>query len=200
MKFPLTAKIEKAASKDAARPTLNRLYLRITETKTGRGRNRRTHRQGWLEATDSYKLVRIPVELDEEDVEGFIPIEAVTRARKHRVVEIGAAVGVRVKDVVFDRPGDGTWPDLPKLVEADSSTFSIGLNARLLMELAEALGSDDLRLDFTGSLTPIKVLPLGGEAPQSVGLIMPIRLAGPPSPETPAALPSKKRARKPKAA
>jgi hypothetical protein len=190
MRIP-EAKIEKAVSKDATRPVLTRLYLRISERVTGRGRSRRVHREGHLEATDTYKLVRVPVKIADDDVQGFIPVEALTRARKQKLPEITAAEGVRVGDVTFDRPADGTFPDAPSFIPEDENiVFRIGVNAVFLRELAEALGSDQVVLEFQGQEVrtkggtlrgvlpeqrkPIRVSPLDQSGP--VGVLMPVLL------------------------
>lgn len=196
MKFPIEAKIEKVVSREKTRPVLARLHLRIVERITGRGRSKRVHRDGYLEATDSYKLVSIPVELDSDDVEGFIPIEAITRARKEKLEQIAAGTGVRVGDVVFDRPIEGTYPDVPRLLPADDAfVFAVGVNASFLNEIADAFASSTVRLEFPGTVIrtpagtfkgvqlspnkPIRVRPLAGPVPEAKGILMPTKLADP---------------------
>lgn len=188
MRIP-EAKPEKAVTKDMTRPVLTRIYLRISERVTGRGRSRRVHREGYLEATDTYKLVRVPVKVNDDDVQGFIPVEALTRARKQKLPEITAAEGVRVGDVTFDRPTDGQFPDAPSFIPEDEKiVFRVGVNAAFLHELADALGSDQVVLEFQGQEVrtkggalrgvlpeprkPIRVSPLSESGP--VGVLMPI--------------------------
>jgi len=192
VRFPLGAKIEKIASRDESRPVLTSLYLRIVEKKSGRGRNRKVERQGFLEATDSYKAIRVPVDLSDDDVEGFVPVEAITRARQRKLEEIKANTGVRVGDVVFDRPTPGTWPVLAEIFDTEELVFSVGLNAAFLKDLAEGLGADHVRIEFQGvvvttpggkrrgiepnALKPYRVTPLGGGSPDAEAILMPVLL------------------------
>lgn len=197
MKMPFKAKIEKAASSDLARPVLTNILLRIVETTTGRGRNRKVTRQGYLEATNSYILARIPVEVAEDDHEGYLPRQSLALARKQGELEAHETVS-KVGALGIDRPSrEGhQWPDFDQLIPKDKSIVAaVGINAKLLHELAQALGSPQewLRLEFQGknvidakgkiigyTINPqaaIRVKPMGGEVPDAVGLIMPVRLS-----------------------
>lgn len=54
-------------------------------------------------------------------------------------------------------------------------TVRIGLNAALLMMLAEALGSDTLALEIGGPLNAVKVTP-SSPTDERFGLIMPVKI------------------------
>jgi hypothetical protein len=172
------SKPEAVPSKEKHRPVLTHLYLRITEENG--------ERVGTLEATDSYKAVMIPVELEDEDTEGFVTIEALKQARKDSprgTVRLSANGGlVTPEGTEFSRPEAGQWPRLPELVPQDTTEFEIGLSAKFLYEMAQAYGDDRVRIKFTastdGSPNPMRVMhvrPLNGEGE---GILMPIRLAG----------------------
>jgi hypothetical protein len=193
MKVPRT-KIEGAVSTDAARPVLTHVFLRVVERVTGRGRSRRIHKEGFLEATDSYILARTSVELDDGDVEGLIPVEALERAREKGLFTIDVGESVRVDRVTFERP-PGTWPDVDKIIPGDDKiVIAVGLNAKFLMKLAEALGTKgEVRLELSGEATrtkagrlqgvrvipgePIRVKTLDDN---NVGALMPIKLSSYP--------------------
>jgi len=181
MKLPsFKSKPEAVPSKDTSRPVLTCLYLRVEE-----------NGEGWLEATDSYKAVRIPVLTEEGDTDGLIPVEALKEARKQSRTEKRGAVEMAVNGSVvtpnggqYERP-EGTWPKLPELWPDETAKFEIGFSARFLWELAQAFGEDTVRLSFTAgpngdpqNLRPIHVTPLRGDVPGAKGLLMPIRLAG----------------------
>lgn len=180
MKVPAKAKVEKFASTDKTRPVLNALYLRITEGENGL--------EGWLEGTDSYKLGRVSIELDEGDTEGFIPLEVLATARKLRADRIrcnGALEVVAGATVLatFDRPNIGQFPNTDNLfptefARIEGDRWRIGLNPKFLFELAEGMGADTVTLEFTATrpaptadnestdfrpsnLRPITVRPLG---------------------------------------
>jgi hypothetical protein len=74
IRVPANSKIEKAVSKDQSRPVLTDPALVIDESGNTPA--------GYLYATDSYKLVMIPVELEAGDVAGPVPLEAVKAAIK----------------------------------------------------------------------------------------------------------------------
>lgn len=198
MRLPAKCKVEKLVSKDRFRVTISMLYLRIA----GEG----DERKGYLEGTDSYKLARIPVEVSEHDTEGYIPVEAVTTARKLRVDELrcNGTVDVLTGEstaVGFPRPTPGSYCNTDSLLDVvpaqiDGRPFRIGLNPKLLAELAEGMGAETVTLEFTAvkglpdvdgltdfrpsDLRPMTVRPLGlvrgsGGNLDSVGLLMPVR-------------------------
>lgn len=174
--------VERAASKDAARPRLARPQLDAERSV--------------LEATNSYMLVSVPVELDEGDTSGPIEPEALKaqrKASKYDPASLACDGSVRLETVdgtqEWPRPDLGQWPNVPQLVPTAFSAFSIGLNPTFLLELAKALGDpENVRIEFAMSredvddgndwirpsdLRPMRVtVPRGGE---SFGILMPIR-------------------------
>lgn len=180
MKIPAGAKLEKLASTDKTRPVLSALYLRVVESNG--------ERHGFVEGTDSYKLGRIPVELDDDDTEGFITLEALTAARKlkyehlHCNGSLGAGNALEAF-VHFPRPELGTFPNTDQLLELtpatiDGARFTFGVNPRFLLDVAEAMGCETIELEFActktydrgagaieasrpSNLRPLTVRPLG---------------------------------------
>lgn len=174
--------VERAASKDAARPRLARPQLDAERSV--------------LEATNSYMLVSVPVELDEGDTSGPIEPEALKaqrKASKYDPASLACNGSVRLETVdgtqEWPRPDLGQWPNAPQLVPTAFSSFSIGLNPTFLLELAKALGDpESVRIEFASTrevdvdgepyglasdLRPMRVtVPRGGE---SFGILMPIR-------------------------
>jgi DNA polymerase III sliding clamp (beta) subunit (PCNA family) len=177
-----TPEVERAASKDAVRPVLSHVYLNAEN--------------GTLEATDSYRAVVIPVEVEDGDTSALIPAEALKAQRKASKT---APASLSVNgDVSLSTPdgeqswktGEGQFPNLQQLGPAEVSTFRIGLNPVLLAETAKALGNGEhVTLEFTlqpgkvegddtgtypHPLRPIRLtVPNGGE---SYGILMPIRI------------------------
>lgn len=176
------------------RPIISNPYLRITEKMVGRGKYRKAVRTGVLEATDSYKLVRITVEIADDDTEGVIPLAAIKAARSAKTEEIKAAgdtvvVAIPGGRLELDRSypaSSSVYPDLGEIVtkyEKNETTIMIGLNAHFLQQLAEALGvrknDRGVRLEISDPLKPLRVTALttSGTAQDRVGILMPIRLA-----------------------
>lgn len=182
--------VAKVCGKDASRPVLMACYLDAD--------------RAVLEATDSYKLVSVPVEVAEGDVSGLIPAAAVAALVKTcgkrspgGILDCSDAGRVSLADgsgvfQTWPRP-DGQWPDIPRLIPAEDarSGFQVRLNAKLLLELAQGLGGEDVTLTFTRSgdheegegvgyfpaaLRPIVVH--NGSVDHGVGVLMPIRIAG----------------------
>lgn len=182
--------VAKVASKDQSRPVLTCCYLDAD--------------RGVLEATDSYKLASVPVELGEGDVSGLIPAAAVAelvKAQKSRrgydsSAHLDCSDAGMVSLVSVDvsqswpRP-DGQWPNVPQLIpdEAQWSGFRVRLNTKLLRELAEGLGGDDVTLTFVRAsadvseseshFAPSNLRPIivhNGSTEHGVGLLMPIRI------------------------
>jgi hypothetical protein len=173
MQYDLKSRIEKVASKDQSRPALASCYLRAGTAGTGT-----------LEATDSYKFVRVPVVMDEGDVEGFIPVEAFAAARKNRAGYLNCNGSIEVPGgPTFPRQDCGQFPDSTRLFPEQPVAFTVGLNAKLLYELAQGLGTDTVQVSFVQGadgpdpLRPMIVTPANGLGIEGAdGILMPIRV------------------------
>lgn len=170
-----------AAGKDDTRPVLTGVNLKTDAD----GRH-------FLEATDSYALVRIEVTDAEGDTDGLIPAAAVKTARMNKYNhELSANSVVEVTDgktdavLRFDRP-EGQFPNAGALIPDDEDIgFRIGVNVQYLLKLAKALESDELELQFQNvpngepnPLKPIRVKPIRSKTNvRGVGVVMPIRLS-----------------------
>jgi hypothetical protein len=200
VRIPAKAKLDKLASKDASRPVLASLYLRIVDGPDGR--------RGYIEGTDSYKLGRVPVELDADDTEGFIPVDVFTAARKLRATNIVANGSLSLTDghaelAQYPRPELGQFPNTDMLLDCPDATvdgrrFRIGVNPTLLLELAQGMGAATVVLEFTAHsdhdvskrvasagapspLRPIQVSVLDtvskdNDTREATGLVMPVRI------------------------
>lgn len=153
MRINVKAKLEKLCSRDQSRPVMTHLYLRII----GEGEERR----GYLEGTDSYKLGRVPVELEPGDTEGFVPVEVIKTARKLKTdsIRCNGTLEIIAGDTTlatFPRENIGQFPDVDRLMDLEPAriegyAWKIGLSAKLLHELAEGLGTDGVSLEFTAT-------------------------------------------------
>jgi DNA polymerase III sliding clamp (beta) subunit (PCNA family) len=180
MRLNLKHRLERLASKDETRPALHALYLRIT----GEGDDR----HGYLEGTDSYKLGRIPVDLSEGDVEGFVPLDVLASARTLKCDEIACNGSLELRQhgvtmATYPRENRGQFPNTDQLIayepaRIEGDRWSIGLNPSFLLDLARAMGAETVELEFTAvrpaqsadgkpadfrpsNLRPITVRPVG---------------------------------------
>lgn len=200
MKLPPKAKPEKCASRDESRPVLTTVNLRVVkpagdvQPATDTSPETFEPGSGFLEATDSYKLVRVPVELEPGDVDGLISVESLQAARKSDRHNPRLSAGEASADIPggasYPRPFGGQFPNVDSLVPAgawgtkSTTVWEIGFSAKLLYELAQGLGSDGVRISFQPSpdgtepnpLRPITVRALRDGDPDAVGILMPIRL------------------------
>jgi hypothetical protein len=193
--LPGRARPDKVASKDDTRPAMTHLFLRLRRAgKKGTGKVI----GGMIEATDSYKLVRLPVEFDDTDepTEGFLPAAMFTGKQVIAMTVRNGEVAVTNTDGVrtLERPdmNGRTYPDVDKLLDPileNMGPLRIGLNARYLYELAQAMGDDTVVLGFSrhgrgsfNNLRPMLVLPgtssTTTERDGPLGVLMPIRLKG----------------------
>ncbi len=187
MKIDPRFKIEKAASKDDSRPVLMKVHLDAEKQR--------------LEATDSYVLAVVPVELGENDdaTSGFIPHAALALARKAKynpepITVTADQVAVCVDDATttFERDNEGQFPNVDQLFDIDPphhDELKIGIDPWKLVQAAEALGATRTRgvvhLSFTPSredsrkldaLRPLLVT-VPGE-PEAKAIVMPVRING----------------------
>lgn len=188
--------VEKVLSRDESRPVLTMAHLDVTRPGEGIGS---------LEGTDSYKLVSVPVALDEGDESGFIPapvLSAFIKAHRKsaanppvlhcRADELELVDPWNQSAQRWDRPNPGTFPNVPRLIpdEGELSKFRVRFNAKLLHELAAGLGGDEVTLEFCrvpntveegegAGYFPGNLRPLivrNGSPDHGIGLLIPMRL------------------------
>lgn len=177
MKFPTECKIESATSTDKHRWTMNDPFLDCTPE------------QPIMVATDGYIMAVVPVEATKEE-QGFLTATALKAARKlarkSDTAELTCNGSFTLTDgSTLPRPtehSEGKGPFiqyqnvLNSVVRPDRpSIVRIGLNAALLMRLAEALGTEELVLDIETSNTCVLVTPLNATDTRK-GLIMPMKV------------------------
>ncbi len=129
-------KLDKVPSKDKYRPVLTCWYLDVEA--------------GTIAATDSYKLVRHPVEVESDDISGLISGEAMAAYvkvwNKGLKPSLNCLEGIVTltdgngSQTVYKRP-EGQFPKVDQLIPEGLSDFVIGVNARLLLECAQGLGA-----------------------------------------------------------
>jgi hypothetical protein len=193
--IPGRARPDKVASKDQTRPILTTLNLRLKRS-GAKGTGKVTG--GFVEATDSYKLVRLPVEFEEGDEPkaGLLPAEmfAGKRVDDIRLDDGQVVVSQGTETRTIPRPDNvgREFPDVDKLLEpvlAELGEFKVGLNAKYLYDLAQSMGTETVVLCFCAGkkghepngLRPILVLPDASSAGTftkdgPLGLLMPIRI------------------------
>lgn len=169
--FQRKSKPSETASTDATRPVLRHGHLR----KRGKG---------WeIVTSNTYCLSVVPVSVDGALAECAITndaLKAIERAGSFHVTEDGIAPlgknGAYLGVTYRQTDQEFTFPDWDKLLDGvKEHPFRVGLNAKILMQVAKAIGSDAVELAFDpdNSLRTIGVRALHGDGH---GLLMPIRI------------------------
>lgn len=160
-------KIEKAVSTDTLRENLQNVFVS------------RRH----AVATDGTILAIVPVHTEQDDEPGWLTPEALKHARKVSVKGQDSLV-LRMNGAQFlsdgtvmTRPDEHKPPKIYHLLRRahEGRSYRIGVNARYLKDLADALGSEELVLECGKGTEAILVRPIRHEE-GTIGLIMPIRL------------------------
>jgi DNA polymerase III sliding clamp (beta) subunit (PCNA family) len=141
-----------------------------------------------LVATNGHALAVLPVMADESEF-GPITVAAIIHGRK-------VAKSSKLADTEFKTNGNYSFPDGSSLPLPDPSdvgefpnwrqvipdhgknpvTLKLGLNPKLLFELAEAIDSPKgVILEFTDDMSPVRVTGSSAEAVGNFGVIMPMR-------------------------
>ena len=171
MKIHKNNKIELVASTDATRHILCNPYLDGTT----------------LVATDGRRLVAIPVELGENDCDGYISKQALKDSRKIKkdIVDITANGSLKftTKDgeVTLQRPEKENYPDWKRAIPnfEGKPVVKACFNAKFLYEMAQALGStnDSVEITFTDVTSPIMVKANMTATPNAYGVLMPVKVS-----------------------
>jgi DNA polymerase III sliding clamp (beta) subunit (PCNA family) len=167
-------KLEKVVSKDETRTNITVIKLDAT-TRFGQ----------CAVATNGRSMAIVPVEFDQGSApndKGLINVEALQASRKvkHAAGNMTLNGAIELPDGrKFPRPSaaDHSYPNWEAVLPKEKATLSVGVNAKLLLELAQAIGSETVRLDFIDALSPITVTPCGYNAQGGHGVIMPMRIS-----------------------
>ena len=168
MKTPIS-KIEQAVPKKDMRFYLQSAWLDVA--------NRR------LLASDGHICAIVPVEIEDGDTTGPVSVEVLKQARKAKSSSIKANDALVLDNgTSYPRP-EGVeqgvkYPDVDKIIPTSTPAVIIGLNAALLLKLAEAINDSGLygtnvKLHISGPTDAIKVT---GNMENAIGIIMPIRI------------------------
>ncbi len=160
-------KIEKCVSKDPNRENLSNIFVS------------RRHAM----ATNGTVLALVPVTTGAEDTPGLMSPDALKAGRK-MTPKAGGSVDVslngsqQLRDgTKIPRPENCKSPRIFHLLRGAhrDRQYRIGINATMLKTLADALGSEEVILDFGTQTSAILVTPKQS-TDGVVGLIMPIRI------------------------
>lgn len=179
MKIHKHLKIESACSKEKERTNIAAPYL---------DRSNGTDR---LVSTNGRILAAVPVECDDSDTSGYVPLACLKDARKAGFVELNGAA--KVGGTSFNRDTESTFPNWRAVMPdySGEKTVKVAIDPALLKALAEAMGAEALILEIPigygdGSrdesvVRPLSVRPTtaNGVAPYETdarGVIMPIRI------------------------
>lgn len=182
MKLHKNIRIESIASSDRSRCAIGEPYLDITDGK------------GTLVSTNGNAMAIVPVALAPEDVAGYVSADALRAARKQskRTDEASLALGGSVATLAdgstMPRAGVATgctFPSWRQVVPRETPAVTVALNAKLLWELAQAMGTQGVKLCIASPDQPVVVLPAAagcrGEihcaCDETRGVIMPIRVS-----------------------
>ena len=146
-----------------------------------------------LVATDGKILTAIKVEVEPDDVSGYISKDALVAARKiakkyeEETIEIRANGSLELKNGdKFNRPDLGTFPNVDNILnnlETDpAKTIRLGINAKLLLDLAKSLANAtqevvlDLVVDENNAVSSAINVSVAKQGSEDKAVIMPIRI------------------------
>lgn len=184
MKIHKDIKIELAASKDSDRHAIGEPFLDIK------------HAKGTVVATDGRILAMIPVEIETGDDPGYIPADTLKAARKLALrseiafftagPQIKLPNGDAVSRIGNNKPGDG-YPNWRAVIpDGSEHTQVIAIDAKRLWLLAQAMGTQCVKLRIKDDVSPLLVEPQAAgrhsDAAKPVhmdarGVIMPVKLS-----------------------
>jgi len=174
MKLPKNCLVEKIASQDATRASIAMPYLDID-----------TDRKAHLIATNGAAMVKIPVEINPDDVAGYVPAVALKEGRKlaKRMDSVELVCNESAKllnGATFPRESPYTFPNWRAVWPKEEGKITLALDAALLYELAQSMGTEGVVLTFNPG-EPISVKATATKdvrpaSPEARGVLMPIRI------------------------
>jgi hypothetical protein len=174
MKLPKNCLVEKVASQDATRAAITLPYLDID-----------AERSAHIISTNGAAMVKLPVEITAEDVAGYVPTAALKEGRKlakkfDSVDLVCNGSAKLLNGATYPRESRETFPNWRQVWPKEEGKITLALDAALLYELAQAMGTEGVVLTFDAD-KPISVRATATKAckPASfdaMGVIMPIRI------------------------
>jgi hypothetical protein len=166
MQIDRSYKIEKCVSTDPNRENLGNIFV--------------TKRHAM--ATNGTILALVHISSEPEDTTGLLSADALKSGRKlttarEGTINIALNGSQQLRDgTKIPRPKDCKQPRIFHLLRGAhrDRQYKIGLNATMLKTLADALGSEEVVLEFGTSTSAILVAPKQ-QTPGALGLIMPVR-------------------------
>ena len=167
MQIDRSYKLEKCVSTDPNRENLGNIFV--------------TKRHAM--ATNGTILALVPLSTEPDDTPGLMSADALKAARKLTPAREGSVTialngSQQLRDgTKIPRPTEHKQPRIFHLLRHahKDRQYRIGINATMLKTLADALGSEEVILDFGTSTSAILVTPKQ-QTPGTMGLIMPIRI------------------------
>ncbi len=182
MKIHRNCKIELACSTDAGRYAISEPFLDIKNA------------QGTLVATTGTIMAIIPVLIATEDDAGYCAKQLLKDARKVNKLEtteivLAGTSGKLLNGATALRAGeakDSMFPNWRQVVPApyEKPVLEVGIDAKLLWELAQAMGTVGVKLTFKDGVAAVQVAPIPSgvmsrgvipSEPTARGVIMPIK-------------------------
>lgn len=179
MQINKVLKPELVCTKDQTRPMLAQPWLDMENER--------------LLACDGFALAVVPVDVDETDFTGPVPVDALKMARKDRrgedltkTIECGPE-NVQVQNgagkLVLDREA-GRYPDveqiIPHALKTGADVTVVALDAKRLYDLARAIcdtrGTAKVKLYIGKNTHPLYVEPVTTEENAPFGVLMPVRI------------------------
>lgn len=156
MRFNKDLRLEKCLSNECHRPALQSILFE----------------DGHLISTNGQIMAIVPAEDCENDTNGLISSEAIDCIRKQKIsyFELNGSIKIPLLGADFPRP-QNKYPDYKEVFPTQDAKISITLDAKLLLDLANALGSKGkIKLDIIGEEKAIRAY-----TPEGFGLIMPCK-------------------------
>lgn len=174
MKLPKNCLVEKVASQDSTRPAICLPYLDIDADRL----------TAHIISTNGAAMVKLPVEITPEDVTGYVPTVALKEgrklARKFDSVDLVCNGSAKLLNGATYPRGEGQFPNWRQVWPKEEGKITLALDAALLYELAQAMGTEGVVLTFNpGEPIIVRATATKGVQPASFearGVIMPIRI------------------------
>jgi hypothetical protein len=174
MKVSSNCKLEKVTEPSGTRGTLEHIRLDIVND------------QAKLIACNGHAMAVLNVEADKSEV-GYLPVKALQAARKlvkRGDVNIQLNGACELSDgSVLPRPkeDEGQYPDWQKVTPDKPVTLRLGINAKLLHDLSDALGAHNnyVSIELTaapGERSQIGPMYVRATGVDGFGVIMPVRV------------------------